>query len=172
MDNPSFPEPEFDPERSKPPASRRHGSAAPPWLWLLLIGGFAIIFWQFMPKSETAVHYSPWFLDQVERDNIRSLMIKGMEIRGELRQPQPYRPGTRGSFVDVGRFITYAPSEQSIEPMIGALRDHTRAGQPVLIETRPSSGEAGFVRLILLVHSILILFLFFLLWSLRAGARR
>ena len=34
--------------------SNRHASqqpATPPWLWLLLIGGLALIFWQFVPKN-------------------------------------------------------------------------------------------------------------------------
>ena len=42
------------------------GSPTPPWLWLLLIAGFGLIFWQFKPKNEVQVSYSPWFLDQVE----------------------------------------------------------------------------------------------------------
>ena len=96
MDNPSVPEPEI--ELSKQAAGRRAaGSAAPPWLWALLVGGFALIFWQWRPKSEPAVQYSPWFLDQVERDNIRSLVIQDIEIRGELRSLNPIAlvlPGT------------------------------------------------------------------------------
>ena len=30
-----------------------------------------------MPKPETPVDYNPWFLDQVESDNIKSLSIHG-----------------------------------------------------------------------------------------------
>ena len=41
------------------------GSPTPPWLWLLLLGGFALIFWQFVPKNEVPVLYYPWFYEQV-----------------------------------------------------------------------------------------------------------
>ena len=43
------------------------GSPTPPWLWLLLIGGFALIFWQFVPKTEIQVLYYPWFLSRSTR---------------------------------------------------------------------------------------------------------
>ena len=58
------------------------GSPTPPWLWLLLLGGFALIFWQFVPKTEVQVLYYPWFYEQVERDNIKSVTIQVTEIRG------------------------------------------------------------------------------------------
>src|SRR6516162_6719340 len=113
--------PQQDTPRRPPPGTRRTngsgGSPTPPWLWLLLIGGFAIIFWQFMPKPETEVDYSPWFLDQVESDNIKKISIQGTEVRGELRQDKPYQSGSSPS-VSVHRFITYFPAEQSIEPVM------------------------------------------------------
>ena len=68
------------------------GSPTPPWLWLLLIVGFALIFWQFSSKNETQVSYSPWFLDQVQNGNIKSLSIQGGEARGELRRKELYPP--------------------------------------------------------------------------------
>jgi len=49
------------------------GSPTPPWLWLFLIVGFAVIFWQLQSRSETQVTYSPWFLDQVKNGNVKSL---------------------------------------------------------------------------------------------------
>jgi len=58
------------------------GSPTPPWLWLLLIAGFGLIFWQFKPNNEVAVSYSPWFLDQVDEENIKSLSLQGLEVRG------------------------------------------------------------------------------------------
>src|SRR3954454_9653125 len=76
------------------------GSPTPPWLWLLLILGFGLIFWQFAPKNEVAVDYSPWFLEQVQNDNIKSLSIQGNQGRGRVRRKgglkeagtQPGRP--------------------------------------------------------------------------------
>ena len=89
--------PQQDPPRRPSTTGRKSngsgGSPTPPWLWLLLIGGFAIIFWQFMPKPETAVDYNPWFLDQVESDNIKKISIQANEVRGEVRQARPYQSG-------------------------------------------------------------------------------
>src|SRR3954453_10978182 len=80
------------------------GSPTPPWLWLLLIAGFGLIFWQFAPKNETQVNYSPWFLDQVDQDNIKNLTIQGIEARGELKVKKDYTtPGTTTP-VTVGKF--------------------------------------------------------------------
>ncbi len=173
MDNPPLPgNPEIEIERSKTSAGQRGRSAAPLWLWALLVGGFTFIFWEFRPEWSPAVDYQPWFLDQVERDNIRSLVIRDTEIRGELRQAQPYRPGSSRSDVNVGRFVTYFPSDQSIEPVIRALRERSRSSQPVLIETRPPSSDVGLIRLILLFQTMLILALIFLVWSLPARVRR
>src|SRR3954447_4869864 len=92
------------------------GSPTPPWLWLLLIAGFGLIFWQFAPKNEVPVSYDPWFLDQVESGNIKSLSIQGQDVHGELRKEQPYRPPSSATVMNVKRFSTYFPSDQSIKP--------------------------------------------------------
>ena len=174
MDNPPSPgNPDIEIERSKAPAGKGRRSAAPLWLWALLLGTFTLIFWQFRPEWSAAVDYQPWFLDQVERQNIRSLVIRDTEIHGELRQSQAYhRPASSGSDVNVVRFVTHFPSSQSIEPVIRALRENSQSSQPVLIETRPPSSDSGLIRLILLFHSILILVLVFLVWTLPARLRR
>ena len=57
---------------------------------LIVALGFALIFWQLSSKPETSVSYSPFFLDQVEKDNIKSLSIQGGEARGELRKKELY----------------------------------------------------------------------------------
>src|SRR3954470_19520189 len=148
------------PRRPTPPARKTNGSGGsptPPWLWLLLIGGFAIIFWQFMPKPETAVVYQPFFLDQVDADNIKNVSIQGNEIRGELRKEQQYQSGTSPNSVPVRRFITYFPSEESIEPVIRKLREGKNTNDPVRIETNPANQAGGLVWLMLLLPTFLIL---------------
>jgi cell division protease FtsH len=118
---------------------------------------FAIIFWQFMPKPETAVDYNPWFLDQVDADNIKKLSIQASEIRGELRQDKPYQSGTSPNSVQVHRFITYFPSDQSIEPVIRKLRESSKSNDPVRIETSPSNTANGLVWIMLALPTFLIL---------------
>ncbi len=154
--------PQQDPPR-RPLASGRKpngsaGSPTPPWLWLLLIGGFAIIFWQFIPKPETTVDYSPWFLDQVDQDNLKKVSIQANEIRGELRQDKPFQSSTSPSSVMVHRFITYFPADQSVEPVIRRLRESNKnPTDPVRIETNPINATNGLVWLMLLLPTFLIL---------------
>jgi len=154
--------PQQDTPRRPSPSGRKTngsgGSPTPPWLWLLLIGGFAIIFYLFMPKPETAVDYNPWFLDQVESDNIKKLSVQTNEIRGELRQDKPYQSGTSPNSVQVHRFITYFPSDQSIDPIIQRLREKSnKTNDPVRIETNPANSANGVVWLMLLLPTILFL---------------
>lgn len=89
------------------------GSPTPPWLWLIVIGLLALIFWHFVPKTEVQVLYHPWFTDQVSSHNIKSMSIQGNEIRGELRKETTYSP-TSGTSTPVRKFFTYIPSEEMI----------------------------------------------------------
>ncbi|MBV8488105.1 MAG: ATP-dependent zinc metalloprotease FtsH [Planctomycetaceae bacterium] len=158
MDN--RPPQQDSPRRPLPTGRKPNGSAGsptPPWLWLLLIGGFAIIFWQFIPKPETTVDYSPWFLDQVDQDNIKKISIQANEIRGELRQDKPFQSSTSPTSVMVHRFITYFPADQSVEPVIRKLRESNKGPEPVRIETNPVNATNGLVWLMLLLPTFLIL---------------
>jgi cell division protease FtsH len=167
----------MEPESSKTSASqsttasvearRPTRPSAPWWLWLLTIGGFGLIFWQFMPAGAHSVPYSPWFLDQVESGNIQSLTIQGMEIRGVVRDDNPGRDGADLSRPRIRRFVTYFPSEQSIEPVVRRLREARKDVEPATVETGPSQ-EGGLLRLVLLVQAFSLLAIVFLLASLRA----
>ena len=90
--------PQQEPPRRPPTNEARKtngssgGSPTPPWLWLLLLGGFGrLIFYQFVPKAEVSVGYYPWFYEQVQADNIKIFSPQGGEIRGELRKEQIYQ---------------------------------------------------------------------------------
>src|SRR5215468_8239939 len=83
------------------------GSPTPPWLWVLLIAGFGLIFWQFAPKNEVLVSYSPFFTDQVDQGNIKSLAIQGLEVHGELRKEQQYHPPSSSALLTVKKFYTF-----------------------------------------------------------------
>ena len=62
------------------------GSPTPPWLWLLLLGGFRPDLLAVRAQAGGPVLYYPWFYEQVQADNIKSITIQGDEIRGELRK--------------------------------------------------------------------------------------
>ena len=135
------------------------GAPTPPWLWLLLILGFGLIFWQFAPKNEIAVDYSPWFLDQVSNDNIKSLSIQGNEGRGELRKKVDYKqPGT-SLVVPVTKFVTHFTTEASIDRVEETLRKQNQ-GKPIEQQTRitpePPQGATGLVWVTLLLPTFVI----------------
>jgi cell division protease FtsH len=157
---------------AKAKASSGAGASAPLWLWVLLVGGFGFIFWVFRPDSTIAVAYNPWFLDQVESDNIKSLVIRDTEIRGELRKDQPYRAGASLASVPVRRFMAYFPSQHSIDPVIKILRERNRTTEPVQIQTSPPSSERGWMWLVLLSQTALILLVLFRVASLQARLPR
>jgi cell division protease FtsH len=144
------------------------GSPTPPWLWLLLIAGFGLIFWQFQPKNEASVSYSPWFLDQVENGNIKSLLIQGLEVRGELREKVLYTPPSSNVPVQVTRFITYFPSEASINDVVRQIREKEKlaaqtpkasqaAKEPVRIEPSPPQAANTFIWITFLLPTFVIL---------------
>src|SRR5262249_35125868 len=135
------------------------GSPTPPWLWVLLIAGFGLIFWQFAPKNETLVSYSPWFLDQVESDNIKSLAIQGLEVHGELRKEQKYQPPSTAAVTNVKRFYTYFPSDQAIQPVLDKVRKNSEkaSAEPVRVETSPpQSANQALVWITLLLPTFVI----------------
>ncbi|AMV37268.1 ATP-dependent zinc metalloprotease FtsH [Planctomyces sp. SH-PL62] len=157
------PQQQEPPRRPSPPPARKPNGAGgpptPPWLWVILLGGFAFIFWQFIPKPETSVVYNPWFLDQVDQDNIKSVSLMGTEVRGELREAREYQPSpTSTTAVEVRKFITYFPSEDSIQPVVEKLRKGGKTpAERVRIEPSPANQATGVVWLMLLLPTFLIL---------------
>ena len=135
------------------------GSPTPPWLWLLLIAGFTLIFWQFVPRNEVQVSYSPWFTDQVDKGNIKSLSVQGIEVHGELRKKSEYRAQSATAPVSVEKFYTYFPSEQSIQPIL----DKVTAGaknaklEEARVETLPPNTANGLVWITLLLPTFVII---------------
>jgi cell division protease FtsH len=155
------------------------GSPTPPWLWLLLLGGFALIFWQFVPKQEVQVLYYPWFYEQVESDNIKSISIQGPEIRGELRKEQTYQNPATQTTVPVRKFITNAPSEPSIDRIEQKLihlderrsaevqkkgdDKEKRAVEPVKIDVIPPNSANSLIWSMLLLPTFVILIFIYLM---------
>jgi cell division protease FtsH len=134
------------------------GSPTPPWLWLLLIAGFGLIFWHFQPRNEASVSYSPWFLDQVEKGNVKTLSIQGLEVRGELWDKELYTPPSANVPQQVSRFITYFPSESAIDPVIAKIREHKlQSGRdPTRIDPSPPQAANTFVWITLLLPTFVI----------------
>ncbi len=167
--------PQQDPPRRPPTNSARKtngtsGSPTPPWLWLLLLGGFALIFWQFVPKTEISVMYYPWFYQQVEKDNIKTISPQGGEIRGELRKETPYQSAPNQPVIPVKKFVTYATSEVSIDLIIQKLialnekktPDEKKAGEEVRIDPQPPTSANGLVWMMFFLPAFLLLIFLYL----------
>ncbi len=133
------------------------GSPTPPWLWLLLIAGFTIIFWQFVPKNEIQVSYT-WFLEQVDKGSIKGLSVQGGEVHGELRKKGEYRSQSATAPVPIEKFYTYFPSEQSIQPVLDKVTAGAKkAGlEEPRVETLPPNTANGFVWITLLLPTFMI----------------
>ena len=86
-----------------------------------------MIFWHFVPKQEVEVPYHPWFTEQVEKGNIKSISIQGTKIRGELAQAEVYRAPS-GATLQVKRFYTYAPTESMIGSIVEKLEKSGQGG--------------------------------------------
>ena len=167
--------PQQEPPRRPPTNNVRKtdgsgGSPTPPWLWLLLLGGFGLIFYQFVPKAETSVGYYPWFYEQVQNDNIKSILPQGTEIRGELRKEQEYQSAPNQQPQKVKRFLTIAPSEASTDTILQTLiqRDKSRtaeekkAGEGLRIDPQPTTSATGLLWMIVLFPAILLLVFLYL----------
>jgi cell division protease FtsH len=151
-----------------PPPSKTNafGSApTPAWFWLLLIGVLGLIFWKFVPKNEVQVLYYPWFIEQVQGGNIESLTIQGNELRGTLRRVQQYRNPPSSRTTVVRRFMTQAPSEASIQPIVQTLIQNDKKTQaegeqtvePTRIDVQPPSSPSRLTPIVILLPTILVL---------------
>jgi cell division protease FtsH len=118
----------------------------------------ALIFWQFVPKTEVQVLYYPWFMEQVENDNIKSLSIQGIEIRGELRDQREYSTPS-GTPTQVRRFFTYAPSEGLTTPLVEKVMavGKKKGVDVVRVEGNPPNSANGLAWVMLLLPTFVIL---------------
>ena len=134
------------------------GSPNPPWLWLLLILGFGVIFWIYKPSNEVLVSYHPWFTDQVKKGNIKSVSVSGIELRGELRSPREYRATGTSPVVEVKKFLLYFPSEAAVQPAIDDVKKYADTGKndEVRIEANPPNSANSLVWITLLLPTFVI----------------
>ncbi len=155
-------------QNRRPPPSKTNAfgrAPTPPWVWLLLIGVLGLVFWEFVPKNEVQVLYYPWFIEQVQSGNIKSLTIEGNELRGTLRREQQYRNPPSSTTHLVRRFITHAPSEESIQPIVQTLIQNDKkilgAGEqmvePTRIDVQQPSSPGGIAWIAILLPTIVVL---------------
>ena len=169
--------PPQDPPRNdapKPPAGGGGGTARKsggptggsthPGLWLILVAVIVLIIWLNSPKNEQLVNYSPWFLDQVDADNIESLTTQGVEVHGKLREGRPYQANKEAKpQPNVIPFVTYFPSERSIDPVLEKLRTPKPGHLAAKIDPSSPQSANGLVWITLLLPTFMILGLFYIM---------
>ncbi len=126
--------PQDPPKRPATNGRKASGSVGPPipaYIWLILILLVGFVFYKVFPLShETQVSYS-WFQAQAEKDNLEKVWIQGTEVKGELRIEDNYEPELPASApVKVKKFISYFPSEESIQPLLEKLASRNADGTP------------------------------------------
>jgi cell division protease FtsH len=141
------------------------GPPTPPWLWLLLVAGFGIIFWQFRPQGDTQVLYQPWFLDQVDQDNIKSLVTQGQDVHGELRKETEYTAPGEKTAKKITKFSTYITTEAEVDKITTKLREMKRGVgiSPPLIEAQQPNAANGLVWFTLLLPTFVIVGLIYVM---------
>jgi cell division protease FtsH len=159
------------PRRPPTPVRKPNGSGGPPtppWLWLIVIGLLALIFWHFVPKPEQEVTFHPWFTKEVDTGNIKSITFQGTEIRGELVQDDNYSPPS-GSTILVRKFYTSVPSEDMIKPIVDTLTKKDAEAKAkgekegVKITSIPPNQAGGLAWIMLLLPTVFVLGLIWLM---------
>ena len=165
--------PQEPPRRPSPTARKPNGtggSPTPPWIWVFLIAVVGLITYFLTGRNETTVSYSPWFLEQVEKDNIESLSTEGLIVHGKLRKKTTY-PQTDTSLPnkEVEKFTTSFLSDHQIDPLLKHLVEVNEKGkdgkklEPPRIEGSAQQGASGLVWLTLLVPTLIFLLLVYLM---------
>jgi cell division protease FtsH len=150
-----------------PPGRKPNGTAGaptPPWLLLLVIFVVCLILYFNLPSNHVPVNYMPWFLEQVNHNNIESLSIEGTAVHGKLRKSVPYEV-SKGRKQEVTYFSTYFPSEDSIEPVLKQIREQEQKLEkdrpPTKVEVNSPQGASGLLWFTLLAPTFLIMALIF-----------
>ena len=129
------------PERRKPGngGGGSGGTPTPPWSLLFLIAAMVLVFLMWNPfRAEVRVSYYPWFLDQVNGDNIETITIQGSEARGKLRTPdEDYKPGDNAKAQTVTHFVTTIPTEDQLDRLLAVLQSPTVPGTDTPRENPP-----------------------------------
>jgi cell division protease FtsH len=140
------------------------GTPTPPWIWVFLIAVVGLITYALSGKNETSVSYFPWFLEQVEKDNIEYLATEGLVAHGKLRAETPYNPPSPQPPVKVLRFTTTFNAEGQIKDAVDILRNRKdKKSEAPRIEGMTTQGSIGLFWLSLLVPTLVFLLLVFLM---------
>jgi cell division protease FtsH len=132
---------------------------------VFLIAIVGLLIYYYSPKNEVEVSYN-FLLEQIQKDNVKSVDIQGLEIRGELRNRALYQLPRNAGSKSVAHFQTYFPSEHQIQPILDTLYSYNSPGskrQPVRIESRPPQGATSLIWFTFLLPTLLFVGLLYIM---------
>jgi cell division protease FtsH len=114
------------------------------------------------PPSRAQVPYQPFFVDQLEKKNVRQITSRGDSIEGELVNKVSYdAPGDKGP-VEVQRFKTLVPSFINRAGLTKLITDNK-----VVVNAKPPDTGRGFLSSLLLGFAPTLLLVAFFVWIAR-----
>src|SRR3954471_11861609 len=155
------------PEEPKPPGRR---APSPPggvgWRFIgvivaLLALNFILSTTVFGPKEnpQVTVPYSPYFLTQVDKNNVKEISAQGEKVQGHFKNKVDYK-GTK-----TDRFKTQVPTFANTDSLDSTLREHA-----VTINAKPEEAGRSILATILLGFGPTILLVGLFFWLARRAA--
>jgi cell division protease FtsH len=114
------------------------------------------------PPSRAQVPYQPFFVDQLQENNVRQITSRGDSIEGELKKKVSYdAPGDKGP-VEVQRFKTLVPAFIDRAGLTKIVSD-----KQVIVNAKPPDTGRGFLTSLLLGFAPTLLLVGFFVWIAR-----
>src|SRR3954452_11970688 len=111
------------PEQPKPPMRSRTPSGAGRWIAFIVAAlaiNYVLSVTLFGPNEnpQVTVPYSPYFLSQVDKGNVKEISAQGETVQGHFKAKVDYK-GTK-----TDRFKTQVPTFANTDELSKALQDH------------------------------------------------
>jgi cell division protease FtsH len=170
------------PDPASPPPTERAPTGAPPeqrqrtpWLprnrgLLAFIVGLLVLnlilsFTTGGPRSREQVPYQPFFVDQLQKDNVETITSKGDSIEGELIKKVKYDPPGDKKPVDVERFKTLIPEFIDRQDLTKLVSE-----KEVVVNAKPPETGRSFISSLILGFAPTLLLVGFFIWIARRSA--
>src|SRR4051794_8141777 len=133
--------PEQPKQPVRPPRAPRIG-----WRWIaFVVAALAINYLlatALRPNNnpQVTVPYSPFFLNQVTKDNVKEISSQGEKVTGRFVKRVHYDPAGDGGAVTTNRFKTQVPTFADTDKLSALLQDHH-----VTIQAEPIDQGSGFL---------------------------
>src|SRR3954447_25922308 len=152
------------PEQPKPPMRSRTPSGAGRWIAFIVAAlaiNYVLSVTLFGPNEnpQVTVPYSPYFLSQVDKGNVKEISAQGEQVQGHFNKKVDYK-GTK-----TDRFKTQVPTFANTDQLDATLREHD-----VTINAEPENPGRGILSTILLGFGPTILLVPLFFWLARRAS--